>query len=217
MGAPTGQLGGQREGAVSPAKAHPTLRAAGQVLGGYSQQLYRSRLYSGTLTRDGFCPGLFRKPRTLLFCDLLSSSPRLTWAPCRCPSQTSASPLQHPGAPRTVFSVGLRGRLSAGKHGRVPGGLMDFLFSHQEMLRCIWGHFLRVIQGTSPTLSHSSSLLHSLGSVTVRADLPEGPCLSRPSVCLRLGAVCHLSGPWQVRERRAPSPTPVSPCRSCAV
>lgn len=43
------------------------------------------------------------------------------------------------------------------------------------MLRCIWGHFLRVIQGTSPTLSHSSSLLHSLGSVTVRAAPREDP------------------------------------------
>lgn len=46
--------------------------------------------------------------------------------------------------------------------------------SCQEMLRCIWGHFLRVIQGTSPTLSHSASLLHSLGSVTVRTALEEG-------------------------------------------
>lgn len=49
------------------------------------------------------------------------------------------------------------------------------------MLRCIWDHFLRVIQGTSPTLSHSSSLLHSLGSVTVRAglreDLPQQACV----------------------------------------
>lgn len=43
------------------------------------------------------------------------------------------------------------------------------------MLRCIWGHFLQVIQGTSPTLSHSSSLLHSLGSVTVRVALREDP------------------------------------------
>lgn len=42
------------------------------------------------------------------------------------------------------------------------------------MLRCIWGHFLRVIQGTSPTLSHSASLLHSLGSVTVRRPCGEG-------------------------------------------
>lgn len=75
MGAPTGQLGGQREGAVSPAKAHPALRAAGQVLGGYSQQLYRSRLYSGTLTRDEFCPGLFRKPRTLSFVTFYPPAP----------------------------------------------------------------------------------------------------------------------------------------------
>lgn len=45
------------------------------------------------------------------------------------------------------------------------------------MLRSIWGHFLRVIQGTSPTLSHSASLLHSLGSVTVRTQ-PAPPARS---------------------------------------
>lgn len=43
------------------------------------------------------------------------------------------------------------------------------------MLRCVWGHFLRVVRGASPTLSHSSSLLHSLGSVTVSAAQREGP------------------------------------------
>lgn len=78
--------------------------------------------------------------------------------------------------------------------------MASWIFSHQEMLRCIWGHFLRVIQGTSPTLSHSSSLLHSLGSVTVRAGPLRGPCLNGPAAWPCLGAHIHLSGP--------PSPCP---------
>lgn len=53
--------------------------------------------------------------------------------------------------------------------------------STQEMLRSIWGHFLRVIQGTSPTLSHSSSLLHSLGSVTVLCCVDKQGILSWPN------------------------------------
>ncbi|XP_063097706.1 transmembrane protein 94 isoform X10 [Cavia porcellus] len=53
--------------------------------------------------------------------------------------------------------------------------------SCQEMLRCIWGHFLRVIQGTSPTLSHSASLLHSLGSVTVLCCVDKQGILSWPN------------------------------------
>ncbi|XP_040124389.2 transmembrane protein 94 isoform X9 [Ictidomys tridecemlineatus] len=53
--------------------------------------------------------------------------------------------------------------------------------SSQEMLRCIWGHFLRVIQGTSPTLSHSASLLHSLGSVTVLCCVDKQGILSWPN------------------------------------
>ena len=43
-----------------PRGSHPLLRTAGQVLGGYSEQLYRSRVLSGTLTQDGFCS----RPRT---------------------------------------------------------------------------------------------------------------------------------------------------------
>ncbi|PNJ87843.1 TMEM94 isoform 20, partial [Pongo abelii] len=50
-----------------------------------------------------------------------------------------------------------------------------------EMLRCIWGHFLRVLGGTSPTLSHSSSLLHSLGSVTVLCCVDKQGILSWPN------------------------------------
>lgn len=53
--------------------------------------------------------------------------------------------------------------------------------STQEMLHCIWGHFLRVVQGTSPTLSHSSSLLHSLGSVTVLCCVDKQGVLSWPN------------------------------------
>ncbi|XP_057357683.1 transmembrane protein 94 isoform X6 [Manis pentadactyla] len=53
--------------------------------------------------------------------------------------------------------------------------------STQEMLRCIWGHFLQVIRGTSPTLSHSSSLLHSLGSVTVLCCVDKQGILSWPN------------------------------------
>ncbi|EHB10775.1 hypothetical protein GW7_04468 [Heterocephalus glaber] len=53
--------------------------------------------------------------------------------------------------------------------------------SSKEMLRCIWGHFLRVIQGTSPTLSHSASLLHSLGSVTVLCCVDKQGVLSWPN------------------------------------
>nr|XP_031324931.1 transmembrane protein 94 isoform X1 [Camelus dromedarius] len=91
---------------------------AGQVLGGHSQQLYGSRLLSGTISRE------------------IWPSPRWPCGLCLC---------------------------------------------HQEMLRCIWGHFLRVIQGTSPTLSHSSSLLHSLGSVTVLCCVDKQGILSWPN------------------------------------
>uniref|UniRef100_A0A5F8GF47 Transmembrane protein 94 n=1 Tax=Monodelphis domestica TaxID=13616 RepID=A0A5F8GF47_MONDO len=53
--------------------------------------------------------------------------------------------------------------------------------SSQEMLRCIWGHFLNVIQGKSSTLSYSSSLLHSLGSVTVLCCVDKQGILSWPN------------------------------------
>ncbi|XP_038597863.1 transmembrane protein 94 isoform X1 [Tachyglossus aculeatus] len=53
--------------------------------------------------------------------------------------------------------------------------------SPQEMLRCIWGHFLLVIQGKSPTLSYTSSLLHSLGSVTVLCCVDKQGVLSWPN------------------------------------
>lgn len=53
--------------------------------------------------------------------------------------------------------------------------------STQEMLRCVWDHFLQVVRGTSPTLSHSSSLLHSLGSVTVLCCVDKQGVLSWPN------------------------------------
>lgn len=37
----------------------------------------------------------------------------------------------------------------------------------QELLRCVWRHLVGVLKGESPTLCHTSSLLHTLGSVTV--------------------------------------------------
>ncbi|XP_075418327.1 transmembrane protein 94 isoform X1 [Tenrec ecaudatus] len=55
------------------------------------------------------------------------------------------------------------------------------VISSKEMLRCVWGHFLRVLQGTSPTLSHSSSLLHGLGSVTVLCCVDKQGILSWPN------------------------------------
>ncbi len=39
----------------------------------------------------------------------------------------------------------------------------------QEMLRCVWRHLVSVLKGESQTLCYTSSLLHSLGSVTVSA------------------------------------------------
>ena len=54
MGHPPLHLGGLCEGASLSWR--PLLCTAGQVLRGYSQQLYRSRLLSGTLTWDTVCP-----------------------------------------------------------------------------------------------------------------------------------------------------------------
>ncbi|GLD63229.1 transmembrane protein 94, partial [Lates japonicus] len=38
--------------------------------------------------------------------------------------------------------------------------------SSQEMLRCVWRHLIGVLKGESQTLCYTSSLLHTLGSVT---------------------------------------------------
>uniref|UniRef100_A0A670XTS7 Transmembrane protein 94 n=1 Tax=Pseudonaja textilis TaxID=8673 RepID=A0A670XTS7_PSETE len=53
--------------------------------------------------------------------------------------------------------------------------------SSQEMLRCIWSHFLQVLKGKSPTLTFTSSLLHSLGSVTVLCCVDKQGILSWPN------------------------------------
>ncbi|XP_053231853.1 transmembrane protein 94 isoform X1 [Podarcis raffonei] len=53
--------------------------------------------------------------------------------------------------------------------------------STQEMMRCIWSHFLDVLKGRSPTLTFTSSLLHSLGSVTVLCCVDKQGILSWPN------------------------------------
>uniref|UniRef100_A0A8B9SV30 Transmembrane protein 94 n=1 Tax=Anas platyrhynchos TaxID=8839 RepID=A0A8B9SV30_ANAPL len=55
------------------------------------------------------------------------------------------------------------------------------MVSSQEMIRCIWSHFLCVLKGKSPTLSFTSSLLHSLGSVTVLCCVDKQGILSWPN------------------------------------
>lgn len=37
----------------------------------------------------------------------------------------------------------------------------------QELMRCVWRHLVGILNGDSPTLCSTSSLLHTLGSVTV--------------------------------------------------
>ncbi|KAH0629482.1 hypothetical protein JD844_011572 [Phrynosoma platyrhinos] len=55
------------------------------------------------------------------------------------------------------------------------------MVSSQEMIRCIWSHFVRVLKGKSPTLTFTSSLLHSLGSVTVLCCVDKQGILSWPN------------------------------------
>ncbi|XP_044309887.1 transmembrane protein 94 isoform X1 [Varanus komodoensis] len=55
------------------------------------------------------------------------------------------------------------------------------MVSSQEMIRCIWSHFLHVLKGKSPTLTFTSSLLHSLGSVTVLCCVDKQGILSWPN------------------------------------
>ncbi|XP_069510906.1 transmembrane protein 94 isoform X3 [Ambystoma mexicanum] len=50
-----------------------------------------------------------------------------------------------------------------------------------EVIRCIWSHFLCVLRGRSETLSLTSSLLHSLGSVTVLCCVDKQGVLSWPN------------------------------------
>ncbi|XP_029456392.1 transmembrane protein 94 isoform X2 [Rhinatrema bivittatum] len=55
------------------------------------------------------------------------------------------------------------------------------MVSSQEMVRCIWIHFLCVLKGKSQTLSYTSSLLHSLGSITVLCCVDKQGILSWPN------------------------------------
>ncbi|KAG7491704.1 hypothetical protein MATL_G00006910 [Megalops atlanticus] len=53
--------------------------------------------------------------------------------------------------------------------------------SSQEMLRCVWRHFVSVLRGESRTLCYTSSLLHALGSVTVLCCVDKQGVLSWPN------------------------------------
>lgn len=59
---------------MSPAKAH-SLSAQLAKFSEDTLSSYTEAVSAQVLTRDDSAPGLFRKPRTLLFCDLLSSTP----------------------------------------------------------------------------------------------------------------------------------------------
>uniref|UniRef100_A0A3Q3GQL8 Transmembrane protein 94 n=1 Tax=Labrus bergylta TaxID=56723 RepID=A0A3Q3GQL8_9LABR len=50
-----------------------------------------------------------------------------------------------------------------------------------EMLRCVWRHLVGVLKGESQTLSYTSSLLHTLGSVTVLCCVDKQGILSWPN------------------------------------
>ncbi|XP_075889792.1 transmembrane protein 94 isoform X4 [Nelusetta ayraudi] len=50
-----------------------------------------------------------------------------------------------------------------------------------ELLRCVWRHLVGVLKGESPTLCYTSSLLHTLGSVTVLCCVDKQGILSWPN------------------------------------
>ncbi|CAL9699644.1 unnamed protein product [Knipowitschia caucasica] len=50
-----------------------------------------------------------------------------------------------------------------------------------EMLRCVWRHLVGVLKGDSQTLCYTSSLLHTLGSVTVLCCVDKQGILSWPN------------------------------------
>uniref|UniRef100_A0A671UM65 Transmembrane protein 94 n=1 Tax=Sparus aurata TaxID=8175 RepID=A0A671UM65_SPAAU len=54
-------------------------------------------------------------------------------------------------------------------------------FQLQEMLRCVWRHLVGVLKGESQTLCYTSSLLHTLGSVTVLCCVDKQGILSWPN------------------------------------
>uniref|UniRef100_A0AAQ5WXM9 Cation-transporting P-type ATPase C-terminal domain-containing protein n=1 Tax=Amphiprion ocellaris TaxID=80972 RepID=A0AAQ5WXM9_AMPOC len=53
--------------------------------------------------------------------------------------------------------------------------------STTEMLRCVWRHLIGVLKGESQTLCYTSSLLHTLGSVTVLCCVDKQGILSWPN------------------------------------
>ncbi|XP_061564599.1 transmembrane protein 94 isoform X2 [Cololabis saira] len=53
--------------------------------------------------------------------------------------------------------------------------------SSQDMLRCVWRHLVGILKGESPTLCYTSSLLHTLGSVTVLCCVDKQGILSWPN------------------------------------
>uniref|UniRef100_A0A7N8XQG7 Transmembrane protein 94 n=1 Tax=Mastacembelus armatus TaxID=205130 RepID=A0A7N8XQG7_9TELE len=53
--------------------------------------------------------------------------------------------------------------------------------SSLEMLRCVWRHLIGVLKGESQTLCYTSSLLHTLGSVTVLCCVDKQGILSWPN------------------------------------
>ncbi|TNN03543.1 hypothetical protein fugu_000572 [Takifugu bimaculatus] len=53
--------------------------------------------------------------------------------------------------------------------------------SSQEMLRCVWRHLVAILKGRSQTLCYTSSLLHTLGSVTVLCCVDKQGVLSWPN------------------------------------
>nr|XP_040033370.1 transmembrane protein 94 isoform X1 [Gasterosteus aculeatus aculeatus] len=53
--------------------------------------------------------------------------------------------------------------------------------SSQELLRCVWRHTVGVLKGESQTLCYTSSLLHTLGSVTVLCCVDKQGVLSWPN------------------------------------
>nr|XP_046232688.1 transmembrane protein 94 isoform X3 [Scatophagus argus] len=53
--------------------------------------------------------------------------------------------------------------------------------SSQEMLRCVWRHLVAILKGESQTLCYTSSLLHTLGSVTVLCCVDKQGILSWPN------------------------------------
>uniref|UniRef100_A0A8D0CUY0 Transmembrane protein 94 n=1 Tax=Sander lucioperca TaxID=283035 RepID=A0A8D0CUY0_SANLU len=53
--------------------------------------------------------------------------------------------------------------------------------SSKELLRCVWRHLVGVLKGESQTLCYTSSLLHTLGSVTVLCCVDKQGILSWPN------------------------------------